>query len=235
VRILLSVERAAPVTTATVATIITRGLAARGFTGYVYVALEDTRGDSTNLVARRGEDYPVIPAAPAKSASLDTAISRMDENMQRISERMNEVLDARMVASLKQSVDNLQRVTKTLADNNAKLNALIVNGERASRQLDPLLSSSNETVKALQTQILPETHRALASLDNLNRQLQPLVASSNDTLNALQTQILPEAHRTLTDLDDLSTSLSGFANKVKKDPSVIVRGAAAPPLGPGER
>src|SRR5215472_5805478 len=36
VRIILSVERAAPVTAATVATITSRGLAARGFTGYVY-------------------------------------------------------------------------------------------------------------------------------------------------------------------------------------------------------
>ena len=41
VRVLLSVRRDAPVTTATVATITGRGLATRGFTGYVYVSLED--------------------------------------------------------------------------------------------------------------------------------------------------------------------------------------------------
>jgi len=95
-------------------------------------------------------------------------------------------------------VDSLQRVTKTLADNNAKLNTLIVNGERASHQLQPLLESSRDTVNALQTQILPEAHKALASLDSL------------------------------------SISLGGFATKVNKDPSVIVRGAIPPPPGPGE-
>jgi phospholipid/cholesterol/gamma-HCH transport system substrate-binding protein len=224
VRILVNIERDAPVTTATVATITTRGLAARGFTGYVYVSLEDTGSESRRLVSHPGQRYPVIALTSPRSASLDTAISRMDENMLRIIERMDDVLDAKTVAALKGSVDNLQRVTKTLADNNAKLNALIVTGERASRELQPLLKSSNETVDALQRQILPETHKALTNLDSLSRQLQPLVASSDRTLSILQTQILPEAHKTLTDLDDLSTSLTSFANKVDKDPSVIVRG-----------
>ena len=199
VRVLLSVERTAPVTAATVATITTRGLAARGFTGYVYVSLEDTRTDSSGLVARAGEEYPDIPMTRPKSVSLDTAISRMDENMQRVSDRISEVLDDKTIASLKQSVDTLERVTTALADNNAKLNTLIASGERASRQLGLLLTSSN------------------------------------DALSALQTQILPEAHKTLTALGNLSTSLTGFANQVNKDPSVVVRGAALRPLGPGER
>src|SRR3954468_10465932 len=41
VQVLLQVRHDAPVTTATVATITGRGLASRGFTGYVYVSLED--------------------------------------------------------------------------------------------------------------------------------------------------------------------------------------------------
>lgn len=234
VRILLAVHHAAPVSAATVATITTRGLAARGFTGYVYVSLEDAGSGSGSLVPRPGEEYPVIPMTPAKSMSLDTAIARMDENMQRITERLDDVLDAKTVAALRQAADDLQRATRALAGNSDKLNALIVNGERASRELQPLLASSNETLDILRTQILPETHRTLTSLDSVNRDLRPLLQSSNDTLNALQTQTLPEAHRTLTDLDNLSISLTGFANKMNRDPSVIIRGAALRPPGPGE-
>jgi phospholipid/cholesterol/gamma-HCH transport system substrate-binding protein len=231
VRILLSVERSAPVTEATVATITTRGLAARGFTGYVYVSLESNGSDSRKLVAHSGEGYPVIALMPAKSAALDTAISRMDENVQRLTDRMDAVLDPNTVASLNRAVDNMQRVTKTLADNNARLNTLIVNSEQASRDLQPLLKSTTQTVNALQTEILPEAHKTLTELDKLSREAQPLIASSNQTLHILQTQILPEAHTTLTDLNDLSTSLTGFASKVDKDPSVIVRGALLPPFG----
>jgi phospholipid/cholesterol/gamma-HCH transport system substrate-binding protein len=234
VLILLSVERSAPVSEATVATITTRGLAARGFTGYVYVSLDDNGGDSRRLIARPGEDYPVIALTPPKSASLDTAISRMDENMQRITERLDAVLDWKTVASLNRTVDNLQRVTQTLVDNNTRLNTLIVNSERASREVQPLLQSTNETVNALQTQVLPEMRETLTELDKLSHEAQPLIASSNQTLHTLQTQILPETHTTLTDLDDLSTSLTGFARKVDHDPSVIVRGALWPPFRSAE-
>ena len=198
IRILLSIRNDAPVTTATVATITSRGLATRGFTGYVYVSLEDGGTDFQSLVARPGERYAAIPTAPSKSVSLDLAISQVNANVQVMSELLQNVLDRNTIASLKQSVDGLQQVTKMLADNNAKLNSLIINGERASREL------------------------------------QPLLASSQDTVNALQTQILPEAHHALTRLDMLTNSLIGFATKVSKDPSVIVRGVAPPPLGPGE-
>jgi phospholipid/cholesterol/gamma-HCH transport system substrate-binding protein len=198
VRILLSIKNGAPVTAATVATITARGLATRGFTGYVYVSLEDAGTDSRSLVARPGERYPTIPTAPSKVVSLDLAISQVNENVQFMTELLQNVLDKKTVASLKESVDSLHQVTKTLADNNARLSSLIINGERASHQL------------------------------------QPLLESSKDTVNALQTQILPQAHKAVTSLENLSTSLSGFATKVDKDPSVILRGVAPPPPGPGE-
>src|SRR6266511_5648703 len=61
IRILLSIRSDAPVTAATVATITSRGLATRGFTGYVYVSLEDATAESGGLVAKPGERYPAIP------------------------------------------------------------------------------------------------------------------------------------------------------------------------------
>src|SRR6476660_3546691 len=60
VGIVLNVEKDTPVSSATVATIISRGVAARGFTGYVYVSLEDAGTVTSPLVAQQGEPYPVI-------------------------------------------------------------------------------------------------------------------------------------------------------------------------------
>jgi phospholipid/cholesterol/gamma-HCH transport system substrate-binding protein len=199
VSVVLRVRKDAPVTTATVATITSRGLAARGFTGYVYVSLEDNGTDRRELVAPPGRKHPVIPVTTSRSVNLDTAVSHMNENVQSMTRLLQSVLDEQTVASLKQSLDSLQRVTETLADNTEKLSALVANAEQASRQLTPLVESSSDTVKALQTQILPEAHRALSNLDNL------------------------------------SSTLNAVAAKVNRDPSVLVRGAAAPPPGPGER
>jgi phospholipid/cholesterol/gamma-HCH transport system substrate-binding protein len=165
-------------------------------------------------------------------------------------------LDKKTIESLKQSADNLQQVTKVLAENTKKLNSIVANTERASHRFGPLLESSHDTLRTLQTQILPEAHEALTNLEPLLEashetlrvlqtqilpethkaliDLDPLLESSHDTVRALQTQILPEAHKVLTDLDNLSTTFTGIANKINRDPSILIRGTTPPPPGPGE-
>jgi phospholipid/cholesterol/gamma-HCH transport system substrate-binding protein len=118
--------------------------------------------------------------------------------VQVLSDLLQSVLDRKTIASLKQSVDGLQQITQTLAANNAKLGTIISNTERASSQFKPLLESSNDTVKALQT------------------------------------QILPGAYKTLANLERLTNTLNGAATKISRDPSVLLRGSAASPPGPGE-
>jgi phospholipid/cholesterol/gamma-HCH transport system substrate-binding protein len=198
VSIVLSVRKEAPVTMATVATVTARGLATRGFTGYVYVSLEDSGSDFRPIATLAAERYPLVRSAPSRSVSLDTAISQVNENVQVMTDLLQTLLDEKTIASLKQSADSLQQVTRTLAENNQRLARIVANTDQASQQFKPLLKSSNDTVRALQTQVLPETYKSLA---NLNR---------------------------------LSGSLNGAAAKINRDPSVLVRGAAAPPLGPGE-
>ena len=114
VRILLSIRDGAPVTTATVATITSRGLATRGVTGYVDVSLEDSGDDRKPVVAQSGADYPVIPTAPSRSVNLDLAIDEVNRNVQFITQTLQATLDPKTIASLKQSADNLQRVSKVL-------------------------------------------------------------------------------------------------------------------------
>jgi phospholipid/cholesterol/gamma-HCH transport system substrate-binding protein len=198
VKILLSIDKTAPITSASVATITSRGLATRGFTGYVYIAIEDVGTDVRPLAARPGEPYPTIPTMPSKFMTLDATLNQINANVQVLTDLLQSILDQQTIASLKQSADSLQQVTKILAENSKKLNSIVVNTERASQRLGPLLDSSH------------------------------------DTVNALQTQILPEAHKALSDLETLTNSFTGIANKVNRDPSILIRGTTPPPPGPGE-
>lgn len=179
VSILLSIDKTAPITSASVATITSRGLASRGFTGYVYIAIEDAGIDSRPLAARPGELYPTIPTAPSKSMTLDGTLTQMNENVQAVTELLQSTFDEKTIASLKQSVDSLQQVTKVLAENTRKLNSIVANTERASHRLEPLLESSHDTVRALQTQILPEAHKTLSNLDALSSSLSGVATRIN--------------------------------------------------------
>lgn len=179
VSILLSIDKTAPITSASVATITSRGLASRGFTGYVYIAIEDVGVDSRPLAARPGEPYPTIPTAPSRSMTLDGTLTQMNENVQAVTELLQSTFDEKTIASLKQSVDSLQQVTKVLAENSRKLNSIVANTERASHRLEPLLESSHDTVRALQTQVLPEAHKTLSNLDALSGSLSGVTSRIN--------------------------------------------------------
>jgi phospholipid/cholesterol/gamma-HCH transport system substrate-binding protein len=171
VRIVLDIRRDAPVTGATVATITARGLASRGFTGYVYVALEDVGNDTRPLAPAADSPFPSIRSAPSRSVNLDTAISQVNENVQLMSALVQTLLDKQTIASLKQSADSLQQITHALAANNVKLASIVSNTEQASRRFGPLLQASDDTVRAVQTQLLPEAYKTLANLHRLSGSL----------------------------------------------------------------
>jgi phospholipid/cholesterol/gamma-HCH transport system substrate-binding protein len=227
VSIVLSIDKSAPVTSASVATITSRGLATRGYTGYVYISLDDVGIDSRPLTRRSGEPYPIIRTGPSKIITLDTSINQVKENVQVITDLLQSLLDKKTIMSLRQSVDSLQQLTKVLAGNTQKLNSIVANTERASHRFEPLLKSADDTLRQIQTQIMPELHEALTNLE-------PLLQSSHDTVSALQLQILPEARQALINLDNLSTTFTGVATKINQDPSILIRGTTPPPPGPGE-
>ncbi|WP_226704522.1 MlaD family protein [Microbulbifer elongatus] len=240
VRILLDVEKDAPVSSATVATITARGLATRGFTGYVYVLLENTGSKQGPLTAAPGARYPRIPNAPSRSVNLDTAISQVNENVQSLTELLRTMLDKDTIAAFQQAVGNLQQVTQMLADNQQRLSAIIANTEHASGRLGPLLDSSGDTVHALRqvSQMLAGNQERLNTIitntEQASGQLGPLLDASSQSVHALQLQVLPEAYRTMATLNQLTNSMTRLTDKINRNPSVLLRGSTPPPLGPGE-
>lgn len=190
VRVLVSIARDAPVSRATVATVATRGLTARGFSGYVYVALENSGAESGPLSAEAGQAYPVIAAAPARVDAMDVRVAEATDKVQELTRLLQSVLDEPTVAALKGTLDGLQRITTTMAANNERLASLMVYAERDSRDLQPV-------IQELRT-------------------------------------MLPQLARATGDLETLSRALTGLANRVSRDPSVLLHGTTVPP-GPGER
>jgi len=143
VGILLRVAKGTPVSKATVATITSRGLAARGFTGYVYVALEDTGAESGPLSIASGARFPVIATAPSQTETMDTTVADAAQDVRVLTRLLKSALDDKTVASLKQSLDGFQHVVGTLAANKAELGSLLVNADRDSRDIAQLLDAKS--------------------------------------------------------------------------------------------
>lgn len=252
VRVLLDIRRGVPVSSATVATITGRGLATRGFTGYVYVSLEDGPTPARPLARAAGGGYPMLASAPARQVNLDTSVSELNRSVREVNALLQATLDARTVASLHQALASVEQVSRTLSANNEKLVAIIANAERASVQVQPLLQASRASARTLQEEVLPQAQRVLLQLDGLavetqarlgtilrnteqaSTQMEPLLQSGNETVRSMQTQVLPQAQRTLLRLDHLTASLNEAAARVRRNPALILRGSSPPASGPGE-
>ena len=245
VGILLRVAKDAPVSKATVATITARGLAARGFTGYVYVALENTGGESGPLTIGSGQQFPVIQTSPSLSDTMDTTVADAAQQVRVLTQLLKSALDDKTVASLKQSLEGFQQIIGTLAANNARLGSLVVNAERDSRDIDLLLDA--KTIASLKRSMegLQQVMATLAANDERlgslivnaeqdSREIKPLLETSNAALGELHADVLPRLSQSLDNLDGLTHSLGGLADKLARDPSTVIRGTFTPP-GPGER
>ena len=115
IRILLSIHDSAPISTATVATITSRGLATRGFTGYVYISLEDTGAERRPIPVASGAPYPVIATAPSRIVNLDVAIDEVSRNVEHLSRLLESQVLPQTMKTMKH-VDELSVSVDKLAD-----------------------------------------------------------------------------------------------------------------------
>ena len=238
VQVLVQVERDVPVTTSAIATIVGRGMATRGFTGYMVVSLEDPGSAGTPLAAAAGQRYPRLATAPSRILSLDTSIAELSQNVQAVNGLLQGTLDAQTVTALKQSLASLEKVTQTLATNNERVERILANMERGSQQLNAqVLPHAQQTLARmdrLATGVDGQLTTILRNAEQASARFDPLLQASTDTVVTLQTQVLPEAQRTLTRMDQLSSTLADTAGRIQRNPALLVRGTAPAPGGPGE-
>jgi len=155
VDLVLKIKSDTPVTRGTSATLTTRGI-----TGLAFMALKDKSADLRPLVAEKGQPYPVIPTSPSIFLRLETVLSRLSLNIQKVSEAIQTLLDTENQESIKVTLANLREMTGTL--------------NKATFRLEPLLQSSNNAMLMLQNQTLPATARLMTNLNDTVRNLTGL-------------------------------------------------------------
>lgn len=146
VHLVLSIDRDAPITRATTAVLTARGLAARGFMGYVYIALENTGADGRPLGADANHTYPVIPMAAPQSDTIDTTAVAAIQEVRTLTQLIQTLLEPSMRSSLKESVHDARELLALLVTNEGRLEALLGNIERDTQQVSLLLDEKDRGV-----------------------------------------------------------------------------------------
>ena len=241
----LEVDREAPVTGDTFAT-----LSFQGVTGLAFVQLDDTGKPSPRLVPN-DEAPPRIPLQPGLLAKLQDKGEKILDQVEAATARINQVLDdpnqkrlataleniGQASASVSQAAESVSRFSTTMtAVLNAQLGPDRISIPAVLKNFDVTVTSLRGTSEATRATVseLGKTVQRLnvqdGPIDRLAEGAQGL-AHAADAFNAAT---LPRINRVTEDTSRAVRQLSRTVTGINDNPQSLIFGAGAAQPGPGE-
>lgn len=228
VEIVLSIEKGTPITTSTTATLISQGI-----TGVSYLGLSAATSDLTPIQKMPGEPYPVIPAKPSLFNQLDTAIKEVSENVNKLTNQAQKVFSKENAEYLNKSLENIELITGVVADNGKQLNSSLKNMDVFLKNISKVSQDFPQIVKELKLGV--KKFNTLADdLRITGEKVSNTMVAGKNTMDKISQETLPAASILLKRLNAISINLEKVSEEMRQNPSVIIRGTAAPKPGPGE-
>lgn len=228
VRILLDIEQGTPITTSTTAT-----LKSQGITGITYLGLVAEASHANLLQKKPGQKYPVIPSRPSLLVQLDTALREASDNFREITRVVKHVFDSENAKALKASLEHLDRFTGVLARRDKEIsqalintNILLKNTAEVSNRFPELTRTLEQGVEAFKSGSL-EVRKA-------SNEVSRAMISARNTMKSFDQQAIPPAVSLIEKMEEVANNVNQLTEALTQNPSVIWRGRAKQPLGPGE-
>lgn len=228
VRLVLDIKEGAPVKTDTRAV-----LSVQGLTGIAFVELTGGSRDAPLLKAESDAEYPVIPTSPSLLVRLDTALSSLTGNLNRVTGEISGLLTEENRRSFTNILASLDTVTRSLAAHDGAL------GRGMEHAADTLEHSAKVTAEL--PRLVERVGRSAEAIEAMANELagagkgvRAAVESGNRDLDRFTAQTLPEFAGLLGELRELTATLQRVGRQLEQDPSILLRGSEGPAPGPGE-
>jgi phospholipid/cholesterol/gamma-HCH transport system substrate-binding protein len=189
---------------------------------------------SERLEAHHGERYPVIRSRRATLASLAARGPQLLDKLDVILDHVDEVLGDQNRAAFAATLDNVQKVTKDLAQHSDEIAGNAGDALKSAAMLFNDLDSSYSKQGGLKDQLsggLDKASVALADFDKLVKALEDTNRLLAGTLQDVRPGVRTFSQRTLTELDALIgearqfvSGLGRLASQLERDPQRLLFG-----------
>ncbi|HZY17009.1 MAG TPA: MlaD family protein [Ramlibacter sp.] len=235
----LDIERGAPVTAETFAT-----LSFQGVTGLAFVQLDDT-GKPAPRLQPNDEAPPRIPLKPGLLTKLTERGEVILDQVEQITTRVNRLLDDPNQKRMTGAVDNVARAAADISQLSNNLNTVltaqfgprVVDIPGLVRRSDAALASLRDTSDEARA-ALGEIGRTARRLNEPNGPIDRLAEGTEalshaaDSFNAAT---LPRINRATEDTSRAVRQLSRTVNGINDNPQSLIFGTGRIEPGPGER
>lgn len=219
----LKLQADAPIKTDT-----TAKLSMTSLTGSPIIQLTggDPRSPPLHETSRR--EVPIIRTQPS-------ALQNIADTANRLVERLDKVLSEQNVKRISNTLDNIESLTGSIADQREDLRALIVNARKSSEQLSKTLETTDRAVNNVDRELVRKLPGLIAKLDSTLTRLDSAANGANNILSENRTAInsfasdgLGQLGPTLGELRSLIRDLRRVSDKLDGNPTRYLLGRDAP-------
>jgi len=213
-----------------------------GFTGVSEIQLDGAVKGSRPIEQSGPQGCPVIPSSSGGLGALLNSAPELIDRIQRLTERMTELLSDKNQNSIADILENVDKSTRVLAERAPDLADAIADARIAARdagvaaqRVGILADSTNRLVNEQGKPAAEDLRRTVASAQKAADNLDALIADARPGIQNFTKSTLPEANRLVSDLRDLTSSLSQFSDRLNNDGALGVLGAEKlPDYKPGK-
>lgn len=195
-----------------------------GFTGVSEIALEGAVKGAQALTQAGPQGCPVIPASSGGLGALLNSAPELIDRIQRLTERLTELLSDRNQNSISDILENVKTTTDVLAARAPDLADAIADARIAARQagvtaqrVGLLADSTNRLVNEQGKPAAEDLRKAIASVQRSAENLDSMVADARPGVQNFSKNTLPEVNHLVRDLRELSTSLRSFSERLEEE------------------
>jgi phospholipid/cholesterol/gamma-HCH transport system substrate-binding protein len=192
-----------------------------GFTGVSEIQLDGAVRGARPLTQVGPQGCPVIPASQSGLGALLNSAPELIDRIQRLTERLTEMLSDDNQQSIQKILDNVERTTDVLAERAPDLADAIADARIATRnagvaaqRVGELADSTTRLVNEEGKPAAQDLRKAIAGVERAALNLDAMIADARPGVQSFSKSTLPEANRMVRDLRELSESLRSLTERV---------------------
>jgi phospholipid/cholesterol/gamma-HCH transport system substrate-binding protein len=214
----IQVERDTPVLQGTTASI--HGV---GFTGVSEIQLAGAARGAQPISQAGPQGCPVIPSSTSGLGALLNSAPELIDRIQRLTERLTELLSDKNQNSISDILENLDRTSRVLADRAPELGQAITearvavrNAGAAAEQVGALANNTNQLVTEQGRPAVQNLNKAISSVQQAADNLNAMITDARPGVQNFSKSTLPELNQTVRQMRQLTQSLQDLSDRVNQ-------------------
>lgn len=220
VRVRIAVKDETPILRGTTAT-----MSGVGFTGVSQITLDGAVKGAPPITQPGPHGVPIIPTKPGGLGEILNTAPELLDRLSTLAARLTELLSDRNQASIAAILDNVERLTDSVADRSPEIAATLAETRVTLKQAGTAIERMGQLADSLNSDTKPlvaDLRKAVASAERSMDNLDAIMSDARPGVQSLTKQTIPEVGQLVRDLRDTSEALRKITTRIEQQGATSV-------------